>query len=221
MPADYVPAPDDKFDTFQDGFVGYVVTNKTDLGVTADEATALTAKQTTWVNTFAAHTAAQTVATAATQAKEDARTPLEASIRAFAGRFQASESITDTQRQAMKIPVHVSTRTRVGVPTTKPVATIDPSRRLSHIINFRDEAKPTSKAKPAGVAACEVWSKVGGAPPVSPEELSYEGNETASPKLVEHAGADAGKTAHYWLRWVNPRGEPGPWSDTFSATIPG
>jgi hypothetical protein len=221
MPADYIPAPDDKFDGFQDDFIAYVVAHKTELGVTTAEADALVAKQTTWASAYATHTAAQTTAKSATTAKEDARAPLEASIRSFAGRFQASESITDAQREAMEIPVHATTRTRVGVPTTKPVATVDTSRRLSHIIDFRDADKPRSKAKPDGVAGCEIWVKVGGAPPADPTELRYVATDTATPYLTEYAGADAGKTAHYWLRWVNTRGEAGPWSDTISATIPG
>lgn len=221
MPTDYIPGPDDLFDEYQDEFIDYVLAHKAELGVSDDEAAALAALRTTWGTNYGAHLTAQNAATTATQAKTDARDPLEARIRALAGRFQSSETITDTQRKAMKIPVHATTRTRVAVPTTKPVATIDTSRRLSHILNFRDEAKPKSKAKPDGVAYCEVWSKIGGPPPTSPDELSYEGNETSSPKLVEHAPADAGKTAYYWLRWVNTRSEPGPWSDTYSATIPG
>ena len=36
---------------------------------------------------------------------------------------------------------------------------------------------------------------------------------------LDFAGADGGKTAHYMLRWESTRGEPGPWSDTASATI--
>ena len=32
-------------------------------------------------------------------------------------------------------------------------------------------------------------------------------------------GADANKVAHYMLRWGSTRGEPGPWSETASATI--
>jgi hypothetical protein len=47
MPADYIPAPDDKFDGFQDDFIAYVVAHKTELGVTTAEADALVAKQTT------------------------------------------------------------------------------------------------------------------------------------------------------------------------------
>ena len=221
MPEDYIPRPDDKFNDFQDDFIAYVAAHKTELGVTTDEVTALTAKQNTWTTAYATHTAAQTAAKSATTAKEDARAPLEASIRSFAGRFQASESVTDAQREAMEIPVHATTRTRVGVPTTRPVATVDTSRRLSHVIDFRDADKPRSKAKPAGVAGCEIWVKVGGAPPTDPNELRYVATDTATPYLAEYPGTDAGKTAHYWLRWLNTRSEPGPWSDTVSATIPG
>lgn len=32
-------------------------------------------------------------------------------------------------------------------------------------------------------------------------------------------GADGGENAHYVLRWVNPTGEKGPWSETATATI--
>jgi hypothetical protein len=43
--------------------------------------------------------------------------------------------------------------------------------------------------------------------------------DTSSPYLLVHDPADAGKTAHYMLRWVNTRSQPGPWSETVSATI--
>ncbi len=221
MATDYVPAPDDKFDTFQGTFVGYVTDNAAILGVTADEADALSVKQTAWVNAFGAHSAAQTAAASATQNKDDQRAPLEANIRALAGRFQASESITDAQRQAMKIPVHATTRTRADVPTTRPTATVDTSRRFSHIIDFRDEEAPRSKAKPVGVAGCEIWVKVGGTPPADASELTYVATDTGTPYLAEYPGAKAGQMATYWLRWVNPRNERGPWSEPVSATIPG
>ncbi len=221
MANDYIARPDDKFHPYQGDLVAYIGTNKTVLGVTADEVTALLAKQTAWTGAYATHTAAQTAAASATTNKDDLRKPLEAALRALAGRFQASETITDAQREAMKIPVHATTRTRAGVPTTKPVATVDTSRRFSHIIDFRDAAKPKSKAKPDGVAGCEIWVKVGGAAPTDPSELRFLTLDTASPYLSEYPGADAGKTAYYWLRWVNTRGEQGPWSDTLSGTIPG
>ena len=43
----------------------------------------------------------------------------------------------------------------------------------------------------------------------------------ASPYLAGYDPADAGKTAHYFLRGVNTRNQTGPWSETVTATIPG
>jgi len=42
---------------------------------------------------------------------------------------------------------------------------------------------------------------------------------TRTPYTLDFAGADGGKNANYLLRWVNPTGEKGPWSETASATI--
>lgn len=42
---------------------------------------------------------------------------------------------------------------------------------------------------------------------------------TRRPAKVEYSGAQAGHTAHYLLRWLTRRGEPGPWSETASATV--
>jgi len=44
---------------------------------------------------------------------------------------------------------------------------------------------------------------------------------TATPYLLLHDPAEGGKLAHYLLRWVNSSGEPGPWSETVTATIGG
>ena len=40
-----------------------------------------------------------------------------------------------------------------------------------------------------------------------------------TPYTAEFDGADGGKQAHYMLRWVDTRGETGPWSETATATI--
>ena len=103
--------------------------------------------------------------------------------------------------------------------TSRPVATVDTSQRLRHIISFVDELTQTSRAKPAGMVGCEIWVKIGGSAPADPSELTYLATDTRSPYVAEFDGADAGKTAYYMLRWVNTRGERGPWSQTISGTI--
>lgn len=67
--------------------------------------------------------------------------------------------------------------------------------------------------------ALECW--VGDTPPADPAGYGFAGLGTATPHLVQYPGAQAGKKAHYLLSWINTRSEPGPWSNTFTVTIPG
>ncbi len=79
----------------------------------------------------------------------------------------------------------------------------------------------------AGVMGAEIRGRVAWAsrpricdpPPTSPSDLSFVSVDTRTPYVADYPGEDAGKTAHYMLRWVSTSGEKGPWSETASATI--
>lgn len=58
-----------------------------------------------------------------------------------------------------------------------------------------------------------------GEPPVDVSEMRYVGTNGRAGFVAEYNGEDGGKIAHYMLRWVNRRGQKGPWSETVSATI--
>jgi hypothetical protein len=64
-----------------------------------------------------------------------------------------------------------------------------------------------------------VWVKVGGPAPTDPSELTYLATDTKTPYTAAFDGVDGGKIAYYMLRWVNSRGERGPWSQTVAATV--
>jgi hypothetical protein len=118
----------------------------------------------------------------------------------------------------------VGARSATLASVSRPVATVDTSARLRHVVRFVDEATPTSRAKPHGAMGCEIWVKVaaaGEAPPSDPSQLTFLALDTASPYVAEYDGDDAGKTAHYMLRWALAGGEMAPWSETASATIVG
>jgi hypothetical protein len=83
------------------------------------------------------------------------------------------------------------------------------------------KASPRSKAKPDGVHGCEIWTKLGGEAPKDSSELTYVATDTRTPYTLVFGGADVGKTAWYWLRWVNTRGQCGPWGSPISAMVAG
>lgn len=218
---DFVPAPDADFDNWQANLIAYMIANKVALGLSDAAVAALTAAQTAWAAAYSAHQTAQATATSKRQDKDDARAAFVALIRSDVGQIQKNPAVTDTQRAAMQITVPSGTHTPAPTPTTRPVATVDTSQRLSHKIEFRDESTPTSRAKPDGVAYVELWLYIGTTAPTGPEQMHLQGIDKSTPYLMEFASTDAGKTAFWALRWVNTRGEHGPWSATVSGTIPG
>jgi hypothetical protein len=143
-------------------------------------------------------------------------------IREVVRQIQANAKTSDAQRGALGITIADAIATPVGAPTTRPVVKVDFSNRLLHRIAFADERTPTRRTKPRGIMGAEVWVKVtalGEAPPTGPADLKFLLLATRSPAKVEYAGDQAGHTAHYMIRWLSRRGEPGPWSETASATV--
>ncbi len=217
---DYIPSPDGDFDAWQDNFITYASANAAALGLDPlVDIPPLIAAQGTWTTDRASNTAAQAAAQSARQAKDVARGGLEGVIRPLVGRLQASAAVDDAERAALGITVPDTIPTPVGPPVTRPVVKVDTSQRLQHTISFADELTPTRIAKPAGVRGAQVWVKIGDPAPVDPNELTYLATDTRTPYLAQFEGADANKVAHYMLRWESTRGEPGPWSETASATI--
>ncbi len=220
MAVDYIPQADGSFDSWQTNFVAYATANAAALGLDPlVDIPPLTAAQTTWATDLPANTAAQAAAQSARQAKDGARSTFEGVIRPLVARLQASGDVDDTERQALGITVRDVIATPSAIPTTRPLVTVDTGQRLRHVIAFVDELTPTRKAKPAGVMGAELWVKIGDPAPVDPGELGFLAVDTRTPYTADFAGGDANKVAHYMLRWVNTRGEKGPWSETASATI--
>lgn len=219
MSQDWLPSADTDLTSWVQNFLTYASANFAGLGLDAPDLAPLQARFTAWGPAYANHVTAQAAAASAREHKDTARDNIETALRPLVARIQATPAVTDAQRQALGITVRSTTRSAVGAPTTRPVATVDTSQRLRHTISFVDELTPTNRAKPDGVSGCEVWVKVGNTPPADPSELRYQATDTRTPYVAEFDGADAGKTAYYMLRWVSTRGETGPWSQTVSGTI--
>ena len=217
--ADYIPAPDAEFNSWQLNFVDYANAHLAELGLDAADMAPIEAAQAEWDTDFPAHVTAVAAAESARQDKDVARAGYVTLVRSLVRRLQASDTITDGQRAALGITVPGQNPTPAGPPETRPLVSIECSQRLRHIIGFVDETTPTRRAKPAGVLGAEVWVKVGGEAPTDPSELRFLGLSTRSPFTADYPGTDGGQIAYYWVRWVNSRGEKGPWSETASATI--
>lgn len=216
---DYIPRDKDARYQWGNAFINYFTAHATDLGFDAGTVAYLTSLWTPYTDAYGNLAPLENAYRAGVGVFDTAEAAYTTEVRALVAQIQVNPNITDEQRTAAGLPVRSTTRTAVGVPTTRPVAEVDTSQRLQHTISFRNEGA-TSKAKPEGVRGCEIWCVIGPAP-ASVADARYLATDTATPYLATFDAADAGKSVHYFCRWVNTRNQPGPWSETVTATISG
>lgn len=118
-----------------------------------------------------------------------------------------------------EIHVHNKAWPPAIAPVTRPVALIDSSRSLRHMIHLVDEETPKHTGKPSGVTGVEIWVKTGSEPPMRVEEMTILALDSSSPHEVRYAASEAGQIAYYLLRWVGEDETKGPWSSLFGAMI--
>jgi hypothetical protein len=218
--ADYMPRPDSAFGDWAHNLATYIEAHAEEMGFTPGDIAPILDAKADWDSAHAGHITAQAAAESARIAKDQRRRDLAYAIRPFVKRVQASPSVTDEMRRAMGVSVSNNSRhAPIGPPEDRPLGMVEAPNPGSHIIRFVNEPSAgVRRAKPTGVMGCEVWVKIGGIPR-GPSEYSFVGTVTRSPYEVRHSAEDSGKTAHYILRWVGTRGQPGPWSPPFSAMI--
>lgn len=217
--ADYIPAADPDFHNWQDNFMDYFLARATLLGLDSPDYAHLQTMKDTWDNAYPSHIMMQANARAYTEAKNTARNVYEDALRLFVRRLQILPTMTDEHRQGLGITVENTTGATTVSLLTAPVAVVDNSQRLQHLVQFFDSGTPTKRAKPAWASGCEIWVKIGDPAPIDGTQCQMLGYDTATPYLAQYQGADGGKTAHYMLRWVLKDGYRGPWSETASVTI--
>jgi hypothetical protein len=219
MSKDAIPNSDSDFNNWLKIIAAYINSNFLALGLTSDQNDALQDFLALWIHDYPAHLAGQANASSLKQTKDNTRRLIEEFIRPLIAMMQANPAVTNEMKAAMQITIPKTTHTPSPVPATRPMASIDNRNRLEQTVHFYDESTPNSKAKPEGVRGCELWLKIGGAPPTGESEVKYVATDTRTPYIYHFLPEDAGKTAHWMLRWVNTRNEPGPWSETVSVTI--
>jgi hypothetical protein len=92
------------------------------------------------------------------------------------------------------------------------------SRQLAIILSFFDMITG-HRGKPKGVQSIEICYKIGGEPPVSPEEMTERMIGTDTPVRIPFDYNQIGMVVHLVARWVGTRGVYGPWSEIYKIII--
>ncbi len=220
--SDYIPKTDAEFNIWQINLIDILSENATAWGIPAEVITSLNAAQARWTAAYdkASNKQNRTAADVITknEAGDDFTKVIRDSVQQWLVR---NPKVSDADRVRMDITVRSNSHAPVPAPESFPVGSVDFSVRLQHTISFYDQASAHSNAKPEGVTGCEIYLKADGEAPKSADEMHFQGTCSASPFVVKFDATKTGKIAWYWLRWVNRKGETGPWSTVVSAMIVG
>lgn len=160
-------------------FLSALSDNPATYGATADDVTELETQLADFDGKLHMKTALQAQAISANKNKDLSRDLLEKILRKRSKKAKDHDSITESNL-ALLGQIMTSVYVSLSNPT-RPVGKVDTSERLRHTISFADEATPDQKRKPAGTIGCQIWKKVGGAPPTDEKECSFVALDTATP----------------------------------------
>ncbi len=211
MADDYIPDALGPFDEFSENFVDKVQDDPAALGLTPAQATELSSSYAVFTAQRGTYNSAKSALDGASTAQSEARESLTALLRTLAQAVQNRKETTDEQRRELRLPIHKDGPTPIPPPASMPELRVEVERGGRHEILFSDVATPNSTRKPADVMGCEIHEWVGPNAPADFASWPLVGIDTHNPYLRIHPPEHVGQEVVYVGRWLNAKGEPGPW----------
>lgn len=218
---DYIPRKDETFDVWQANFMTIIVAHATawQLG----SVTALQDAKAAWEAAWAVACVKTTRNTGQVTAKREARESYESLLRPFIQQnIMVNPLISNGDRDNMQIKPRATSRTPIPAPDSLPSISTMPlnGRRVNIFFRQQPDAQGVSRrGKPVGVQFCE-FAYNHGEMPQSPKDCMGNKLVTRSPEVILFEKEKAGQKVYLYARWVNPKGEGGPWSERMEFIIP-
>jgi len=153
-------------------------------------------------------------------ARDEARKRAVAVIRPFVQRFLMYPPVTDTERAEMELHIRDRTPSREPIPVHLVLIQAITSIICQLTFRFTVEGIGHSTARPEHVHMVQFrWVKSKTRPNHIDELVNFETHSTG-PITLTFQEDERGDRVHFTARWLNRRGEGGPWCDIESAIIP-
>lgn len=213
----YLPNRDADFATWLQNFAVLLAAAPATYGLTAPDAAIVTPLNVAFQAAYTAAIDPGTRTSVTVAAKTAARYAAEQTVRPYAVQIALNAAVDNADKVAIGVSLPREAPSPIPPPVTNPEVVLVSATPLQHQLSIRDASTPTTKAKPPGVVACELWVAVGLAPAVSPTVATLKQTTTKTPARVGYDSADRGKYATYFARWTTRSGpdgvaQVGPWS---------
>jgi hypothetical protein len=219
MGSSYIPTRDPALDTWVLNFKTLIAANPTNYGLVVGDATAITTAYTSWHTAYLAASNPTTRTQATVQTKNEQKVNVLAVVRGYAATIRANRAVSDELKIGLGLHIHDAQPTPVPPPSTYPVLAVAGMGQGVQDLRASDQNTPSKRARPAGTAGLLLFRSVGEAAITDPAQAAFLGFVTRNAFQSHFTSGDNGKTATYFARWTNAKGEVGPWSPPVSMPI--
>ena len=226
MGRDYLPTADAEFDLWQLNFNGCVQESAGTYGLDASYAAALGPLSQDFHEKLAIARTADTRTSVSIAAKDSVRAALKNFIRLGVRIVQSTAAVTNSAKEALRIPIHKDRPSRIPAPITFPrISASLIGTRLS-LIRISDTGAGNTRAgggggagagagKPDGVIGMALFGRsvaAGEAPITEPTDLKFIAIMSRTRLRQQWPAAEAGRTMCLAGAWITRTGQRGPWS---------
>jgi hypothetical protein len=219
MSGSYLPTRDEALDPWLLNFQTLIAASPTSYGLVTSDATAITAAYTSWHSAYLAATNPTTRTHATVSTKNTQKSNVIGVVRGYAATIRPNRAVSDALKIGLGLHVRDTSPTPVPPPSTVPVLAITQMRQGLQEVRVTDELTPNSRARAAGSAGMLLFRVVGAAPVNDPAQAQFLAFTGKTDFTCTYASSDNGKTATYFARWTNAKGEMGPWSQAMPVSI--
>lgn len=213
MPAfDYIPSPDADFRTWAEAFRDGIDADPAKYFLTPADAATITSVVDDFVAKLAIASNEATRTSPTIADKDDARNTCEELLRQYAIDIKNNEGITDGDKIAVGVRPINPNREPIDAPGTSPLLNILGATPGNQTLRYADSLTPDSRSKPFGVIGLELYRGITEDGEAALSACQFIGLQTRNPIDSEFDETQDGKMATYYARWVNGKGEQGPWS---------
>lgn len=217
---DCMPSKDGDFDILQNNVYSVATSRMSEWLIPQELLTALDASRQRWITAYAAYCNPAMRTPGVTREKNDAKAACRSVLRTFIqGQIMHNPRVADAAHPDMGLPVYDRTPTQATPPRTRTEMEIRFAQMLEHIVHVRD-SESQGAGKPLHVIGFELWRRIGGDMEPAFEEMQLVELATRLPHTLNYSSAERGRMVWYASRWVNTRGEKGPWREIVSAIVP-
>lgn len=220
MITNYIPSTDSEYADWLGNFSTQITATPNVYGLVAGDAVVIAAQNTAFQAAYAVSITPATRTSVTVAAKDIAKTNSLAIVRPYAIRISLNAAVLVSNKVSVGVNPRTSIPTPIPAPTSVPVLSLTSSTFLQSVLRYRDDAAPaTSRAKPFGATAIQIFGVTSAAVVSNPDTLPLISMHTKVPVRLQWDSSDRGKTAYIAARWITRTGEVGPWSDILNVVV--